>query len=280
MKKFLRWAGLILLILAGTGATLYMIYLKPFMDKMKEVQIILLDSNFTVITGGGGNSGIFQSDSLVVVIDTKMDDAAKLLHDKVESTLNKRKLLVINTHWHPDHVSGNNLYKSATIMAGGSYSPEEFKKEAGKDNMANKWLKDREIIPVGADTLIVFNLARNVHTPSDIMVYSKQRQTLFGGDVILNKQVPILLGDADADAYVEEIMKVMQMYPIKRVIPGHGAIGGPEVLNDFLAFFEDMKTAASQPEQQDALVAKYATWGQIPIMMSPGSVIKDFRKKM
>jgi glyoxylase-like metal-dependent hydrolase (beta-lactamase superfamily II) len=111
------------------------------------------------------------------------------------------------------------------------------------------------------------------------MVYSKQHHTLFGGDVILNKQNPILLGGASADAYVEEIMKVMQQYDIQKVVPGHGAVGGPEVLNDFLGYFEDMKTAAANPDQEKDLVKKYADWNEIPFVMSPGATIKHYRKK-
>ena len=65
-----------ILLLAITGFTLYLIYLRPFMQNMKKVERIQVDSNLVIITGGGGNSGIILSDSLLVLVDTKMDEFA------------------------------------------------------------------------------------------------------------------------------------------------------------------------------------------------------------
>ena len=41
----------------------------------------------------------------------------------------------------------------------------------------------------------------------------------------------------------------------------------------------DMKLAASNPDKENELVAKYKDWNQIPIFMSPGATIGFFKKK-
>ena len=266
-----------LLIITVVGL-LYMVYLRPFITKMKVTEIIRVNNHLTFITGGGGNSGIITSDSLIVVIDTKMDEASENLHKEVMSMAGKRKVIVINTHWHPDHIGGNALYKNAQIIAGGSYTPESWESEAGLESMPNVWVKDQLMIPMGGDTLTVFNLKGNVHTPSDVMVYLHQQKVLFGGDVILNKQVPILLDKANPYAYSDVLQTLPLTYDIKIVVPGHGDIGGPEIISTFAQYFTDMYTAATHPEQEEALVKKYRDWNQIPFFMSPAATISLFKK--
>ena len=59
LKKVLKWLGIVILLLAVVGLTLYAIYLRPFMKKMEETAVIKYDKVLTIVLGGGGNSGIF-----------------------------------------------------------------------------------------------------------------------------------------------------------------------------------------------------------------------------
>ena len=70
-KKILKWFGVAILLLLVVAGSLYMIYLRPFIEKMKQINTIQYDTELTIVEGGGGNSGILTSDSLVLVIDTK-----------------------------------------------------------------------------------------------------------------------------------------------------------------------------------------------------------------
>lgn len=280
MRKFFKWAMIVVSVIGTLVLVLFWVYLKPFIDKMKHQDYVRIDPTFTIITGGGGNTGVISSDSLVLVIDTKMDDAAKSLFDTVQRIAGKKPVLVVNTHWHPDHVGGNSLFKKEQIMAGGSYAIDDWKKESGEETLPGRWVTDELVIPMGTDTAIVFNLAKNVHTPSDVMVYFKQRQILFGGDVILNNQAPALIGNASAVAYMDVLYDVAIKYPIKKVVPGHGAVGGPEVITNFLAYFEDMREAAEHPEKKSEMIGKYKHYAQVPLFMSPGATISHFEKEL
>lgn len=280
VKKIAKWAGILVLAIILTGTVLYFMYLRPFMQKMKQTSVIKYDSGLTLVIGGGGNSGIISSDSLVIVIDTKMDDAAEMLHEMVTEIAGKKPILVINTHWHSDHSKGNALYKGNTILAGGNYTEKTWEEEAGRETMPTEWLKDRKDIKMGDDTVTIMNLEKNIHTPSDIMVYLHKRKMLFAGDVILNKQAPAILGKADPDAYLATFDLVPTLFEIKEVVPGHGQPGGMEVIDNFKQYFNDMKLAASDESKKDELIAKYKDWGQIPLFMSPGATVKAFKKKM
>ncbi len=279
LKRILIWTGGLLLVLLATATILYLIYVRPFMQNMKKVSIIQYDKELTLVLGGGGNSGILTSDSLVIVIDTKMDDAAKQLNKMVRDLAGKKPILVINTHDHPDHSKGNVLYKGYPIIAGGNYTKESWIKDAGEESLPTQWLKDRMDIHMGDETVTLLNLGRNTHTPSDVVVYLHKRKMLFCGDVVLNKQAPVLIGKADADGYMAAFDMLPKVFEIQKIVPGHGAVGGPEIIGDFRQYFIDMKTAAADDSKKDELVAKYKDWWQIPLAMSPGATISYYKKK-
>lgn len=278
IKKVLKVLGFIILFLVVVAGVLYLTYLRPFMEKMKVTHVIQYDKNLTIVTGGGGNSGILTSDSLVLVIDTKQDAAAEAFYNQVKQIAGDKPILVVNTHIHPDHVGGNKFYKTATIMAGGNYTKEQWLKADGAESLPSKWLQDSLNIRMGDETVTVLNLAKNIHTESDVVVYLHNRKLLFTGDVVLNKQAPVLIGRADPEAYLTAFGELPKRFDIEKIVPGHGDIGGIEIIANFKQYFNDMKLAATDASQKDKLIEKYKDWNQVPIIMSPSATVKAFKK--
>jgi cyclase len=279
LKKILKWTGIIFLVLIVIVATLYLIYLRPLMNKMKQTTFIQYDKELTIILGGGGNSGILNSDSMVLVIDTKMDEAAEQLHKMVRDIAKNKPIFIIDTHFHPDHSNGNKFYTGQTILAGGNYTKEYWKNKASEETLPTSWLKDRMYIKVGDEMVTVYNLGKNVHTSSDVVVYLHKRKMLFGGDVILNKQAPALMGAANPEGYLTTFDLLPKVFDIQKIVPGHGKMGGIEILDNFRQYFIDMKTAAGDDSKKEELEAKYKDWAQVPFIMSPGATIGAFRRQ-
>ena len=279
MRKILLRLGLLVLVLIAGLATFFFVYLYPFMNKMKVTNITRVDPQFTIITGGGGNSGILISDSLVLVIDTKQDDAAEALAKQVKELAAGKPIIVVNTHVHPDHSKGNQYYEGSTIIAGGNYDKEFWLNEAGKKGVPTVWLKDSMIIQMGEERVTILNLPWAAHTQSDILVYLEKRKVLFGGDVILNQLAPAMFSryKANGYGYLHTFDYVLTRFDITQVVPGHGPVGGVEVVNNYKDFFIDMKLAALDPSREKELLAKYEKWGQIPFLMSPSAVEGFFK---
>jgi glyoxylase-like metal-dependent hydrolase (beta-lactamase superfamily II) len=279
-KKILKWMGVAILFLLLVAGSLYMIYLRPAMERIKQSKTIKYDKELTLVIGGGGNTGLLVSDSLVLVMDTKMDESAKTLYNTAKQLAGNKPILVINTHMHSDHCEGNKLYKGQTIIAGGNYTKEFWIKEAGKESLPSQWLADTMDIKMGDETVTIINLGKNIHTPSDIIVYLHKRKMLFGGDIILNKQAPAILGSADPDAYLTALKWIQKQFDIEKVVPGHGDMGGIEIIQNFIQYFNDMKLAAKDESREEELISKYKDWNQIPLVMSPGATARAFKKKM
>jgi glyoxylase-like metal-dependent hydrolase (beta-lactamase superfamily II) len=278
MKKILKWTGLGILALVVVAAILFFVYLYPFMQKMKETTVLPYDQDLTLVIGGGGNSGILSSDSLVIVIDSKMDKAADELYQMAKDIAGKRPILVINTHIHPDHVSGNNLYKGCRIIAGANYSKAKWIKDAGENNLPTQWLKDSLEIKMGDEVVHVYNMDKNIHSESDVLVYLSSRRILFAGDLVLNKQAPVIMGVASPAAYLETFEYLKNKFDLKVLVPGHGSIGDKEIINVFKQYFLDMKEASVNSDKKSELISKYSDWNQVPFLMSPGATVSAFQK--
>lgn len=278
LKKIAKWIGIVGLIFVGFGGLFYMLYVKPVLDQIEAERIVKIDDNLTIYEGGGGNSGVFTSDSLVIVVDTKMSDAADKFAVAVKQVAGNKPILVVNTHYHFDHSSGNHLYPGSTIIAGAGYTPETWIQEGKREDMPTQWLADKLNIRMGDDVISIFTLNMKVHTAGDVFVYSQKHKMLFGGDVILNGQVPSI-ANGDPEGYLVAFEKLQKGYDIQKIVPGHGANGGMEVLESFRQYFNDMKLAAQDPSKEDELVDKYKNWAQVPMMMSSENVVDAFKKK-
>ena len=277
LKSIAKWVGILGLIIVAFGALFYFFYVSPVLDKIEEARVVNYDDTLTIYEGGGGNSGVIVSDSLVIVIDTKMGDGADLLAATVKDLAGNRPILAVNTHYHIDHSSGNHLYGGQTILAGGGYTPEIWMEEGKSEDMPTQWLKDKIDVKMGDDTVTIFTLNVKSHTVSDVFVYLHKRKLLFGGDVILNGQVPSI-NNGDPEGYLVAFDRLQKDLDIQRIVPGHGPTGGIEILDNFRQYFNDMKAAATDPSKEDELLAKYKEWTQVPMLMSSTNVVDGFKK--
>ncbi len=281
VKKILIVFAVLVVLGLGTGAGIYFTYLYPFMQKMKHTETISYDKQLTLVIGGGGNSGILVSDSAVLVIDTKIDEpSSQQLYNQVKQLAGSKPIIVVNTHIHTDHTFGNKLFKGQTIIAGGNYDKDIWSKEDGVESLPTVWVKDSLVVNIGDETVTILNLPFSAHTQSDVMVYLHNRKMLFGGDVILNHQSPILLSryNADAYGYLNAFDLVEKRFDIAKVVPGHGPVGGIEVIDNYRAFFKDMKTASTaDAATEKSLLDKYSDYTQIPLLMSPSAAENWFK---
>jgi glyoxylase-like metal-dependent hydrolase (beta-lactamase superfamily II) len=223
------------------------------------------DKNFCVMIGEGGNSGVLICDTAVLVIDTKVKTGATQLEQWVQHYAPNRHIYIVNTHIHRDHTGGNHLYPNAKIIAG-NYGEEFWLKNNDREDMPTIWLADSMNLKFGDETVLIQNIGQ-AHTFEDLVVYLKNRQVLFTGDVVLNGYHPYFDDNVGSnfDNYLMSFDRFQKEFVIKSVVPGHGDDGGPELIDDFRQYFNDMMEASTDPAKMDEMRAKYANYLSAPI---------------
>jgi glyoxylase-like metal-dependent hydrolase (beta-lactamase superfamily II) len=274
VKKILLGIATALILLVAY----FLIFIFPIYRNFLKTETVQFDSTLTIVLGGGGNSGILVTDSAVVVIDTKMNKPAEELSKLVKEKAGNRKIIVINTHYHGDHINGNNFYKGSTILIG-DYDKDFLQKNIKPEFMPNTFVKDSLKLALGKDTLLLYNLGQ-AHTFCDMVVYLKGRKLLFSGDLVFDKMNPVLKKEsgADIDKWIKVLDNILAR-DINTIVPGHGKLGGKEIALSLKQYFEDMKTAASEPTKEAELKAKYSSWLKMPFMASPEKTIQYLKSK-
>jgi cyclase len=243
----------------------------------KEVR--QLDNDLTIVLGGGGNSGVLVTPEAVVVIDTKMGKDAEDLYGMAKQKAVNKPIIVINTHYQRDHTKGNHLYTGSKIITGET-DRTFLLKEVGEENMPNAFVRDTLTLNLGSETLLLYNMGQ-AHTYSDLVVFLKKKKILFTGDLVFHDINPVLKKEsgADVEKWITVLGKLLTGYEASTVIPGHGSIGGMELIGSMKQYLEDMRTAAINPGQEKIMIEKYKEWRQIPNMTSPEITIGYIRKK-
>jgi glyoxylase-like metal-dependent hydrolase (beta-lactamase superfamily II) len=273
-KILLAIALLVVILLAGVS-----IVMVPALRFFYSEETFKVDSALTVIQGGGGNSGVLVTDSAVVVIDTKMGNAAGKLHTLAVEKARGKPIIVINTHYHGDHVNGNKWYAGSRIYIGG-YDKGFLDKEIDKENMPTDFVKDTLTLTLGNETVRMINLGQ-AHTWDDMVVYLVNRKVLFTGDLVSGRINPFLnkRSGADAARWIAALDKVMMWPDIDLLVPGHGKMGGIELASCMRQYFADMTTAAVHPSEEKMMKEKYREWISMPMMATPGITIKYIRNR-
>ena len=275
MKKYFKILGLIVvlgLIIVGVKAF-------PFLKVMSEIEVVEYDKNLTLVLGGGGNSAILVGDKEVLVVDSKVASGKSKLFELVKQKAGDKPIILVNTHLHGDHAKGNPLYKGNTIIAG-AYTKEEWVKENGEDGLPTEWLKDTKEIQVGDETVILKNVGQ-AHTYHDVVVFFKNRKMLFLGDMLMIGMHPFLKekNGSKITLYIEKTNLAMLEFQPEKIIPGHGRIGGKELVDEFHTYFADTKSVAEGKSELGAIEEKYKDWISFLHMSGTSATVKYWKKE-
>ncbi len=266
MKKIFIGIGISMLVIL-IGA---MIIFYPMIHFMTQKEIVQIDPNLTVVLGGGGNSGIINGDSTVVVIDTKMMSPSEDIYKLAKEKAGQKPIIVVNTHYHKDHVSGNKFYKGSRIYIG-SYGKEFLQKNVDIENQPTDFVKDSLLLDLGNEKVHLYNIGQG-HTMNDLVVYLSNRHILFTGDLVFNRINPVLKEESGANVsrWIGLLDTILSRWGDSKIIPGHGQIGDKEIVVSMRQYFIDMTAAVTDPGKMD----KYKDWMTMPGMASPEKTIE------
>ncbi len=214
------------------------------------------------IRRGHSNNGWIVFDDFVLVVEANFPSGAKIVLPKIKETSPKPIRFAFNTHHHGDHAYGNQLWADAgaTIVAnegvlsemkvaetgffGGA--PGRWESAAkGRPDVAESKLKPptllfpRELYFDDGKQRVELRWFGVAHTKGDGFVWLPKEKILFTGDAVVNGPHNYV-----ADGNIAEWIKTLEALKAlgaERICPGHGPVGGAEVIVDQQRYFVELQ---------------------------------------
>ncbi len=207
--------------------------------------------------------GLVLGDGEALVIDTRSTPGqARELIEDIRSLTRDPVRLVIDTHWHSDHVFGNHDFRPAPIwghercrtrlLENGEAQRTALSAaipELAADFAAividppDETFEESAGIEVGGRPLELRFLGRG-HTDADIVIVVPDASVLFAGDLLENDATP-WFDDGYPMEWSETVARLLQLVT-GPVVPGHGSVGDRGFVERQLAEFRAVADIASR----------------------------------
>ncbi|HXF98954.1 MAG TPA: MBL fold metallo-hydrolase [Gaiellaceae bacterium] len=241
------------------------------------------------------NVGFVLGEREALVVDTGMGPRnGRRVLEKARA-LTDRPLVLTTTHFHPEHAFGAQAFSEARYVCNRSQRDELERKGApylemfrGFGEAVAEQLEGVELVPapevyddrasldLGGVTAELRTFGK-AHTLGDEVVFLPERRVLFAGDLVETRFFPIFPwfppDDADVSglAWIEVLARLEALEP-EVVVPGHGEVGGVELVRAVRSYLEDVRervrAASAEGRSAEEVVellepeirAAYASW--------------------
>jgi glyoxylase-like metal-dependent hydrolase (beta-lactamase superfamily II) len=214
------------------------------------------------------NIGIVVAEEEALVVDTGMGPKnGRRVLEKARALTDKPLVLTI-THFHPEHGFGAQEFSEARIVYNRTQQEELAEKgapyldmfrtfgDAVAEQLQGVELVDPDEVYDGEFTLDLggttvelheFGLA---HTRGDQVVFLPEQRVLFTGDLVETRFFPIFPWfppddvDVNGSKWIDVLGRLEALQP-DVVVPGHGEVGGPDLIGQVRAYLEDVRERVS-----------------------------------
>ena len=191
---------LVLGVLIAVGG-LITLQAQPDPNAPKVIEVEKVKDNLFVLRGegGGGNTAVFVMANGVAVVDAKNPGWGQPILAKIKELTPKPVTLLINTHTHGDHVSGNVAFPASVDVVVQDNTKTNMEKmpifkENNNAGMAKRTFKDKMTIGKGADQIDLYYFGRG-HTNGDAWIVFPAHRIVHSGDIFARKAVPLIDGN-------------------------------------------------------------------------------------
>jgi len=218
-----------------------------------EIETIKVAGNVYMLKGSGGNIGVMVGDDGVIMVDDQYAPLADKIKAAISQISDKPIKYVVNTHWHFDHVGGNEVFGAdgSIIIAHNNVrtrvSSDQFMAHQQREVPASPEVAwpivtfSEDLTYYFNDEEIVIHHSPPAHTDGDAVVYFKKANVIHMGDTYVRYGYPFVDISAGGSVIgmITNLDKVIAMInEDTKVIPGHGELAGR---SDMIAFRDTLK---------------------------------------
>jgi len=267
-----RIAVFLVLLTAGAVSMIFA-QQQPQPRPSVALEIEKVKDNLYLITGGGGNTAVFITNTGVVIVDTKIPGMGPGILEKVKSVTDKPVTMVINTHTHFDHVGSNSAFTGMVEFVAHENckaSMEKmpaFQSDEGKKFLPGKTYKDKLSLLKGNDKIDLYYFGRG-HTSGDTFVVFPALKVMHGGDMYaFTKGLPIIdvMSGGSGLEFPKTLMKASAgIKGVEKVIPGHSPVTDFSAFKSYGEFIQAFVTAVEQAKKDGKTVDEAAADLKLP----------------
>lgn len=239
-------------------STLCLLFAVPLAAQDDKVEYIptKLSDTVTMLKGRGGNVAISAGADGVFIIDDQLEPLTEQLLAAIREIDERPVRFVINTHYHGDHVGGNEaLGKSGSVII----AHDNIRRRMSTEQFSNfmnsttpPW--PREALPVvtfndkvtlhlNGEAVTAHHVPRG-HTDGDSIVHFPASNVLHMGDIFFNGLYPYI--DLDGGGTVQGMIAAVDLGLTladenTQIIPGHGPMSDRAGLIEYRGFLVEAR---------------------------------------
>ena len=248
-RLFMRHSGLII----GSGLVFQQQVLANLFQQ-PAYKIQMLRENLGIFTERGGTIGFLLTKEGIVVVDSQFPEQSQHLIDELKKKSDKPFRLLINTHHHGDHSSGNISFKGVVQHVLAHTNSKANQERVAKEQKT----EDKQLYPdqvfgnewsekIGKEKISLHYFGAG-HTNGDSLIHFEHSDVVHMGDLMFNRRYPFIDRTAGANIknWISILEKTEKKFNKKTIfIFGHAhetasVTGGKEDLKVMKDFFEKL----------------------------------------
>jgi cyclase len=239
------------------------------------------------------NAGLVASRGLAVLVDTAATETrTRRLREQVERVVPGGPDFVVNTHFHGDHTFGNGQFTERAVIVAHEGTRADTAEaglglrqlwpdvEWGATPLTLPTVTFRDALTLHAEDLRVELLQVGpAHTASDVVAWVPERSVLFTGDVVWSQVTPyVLMGSVSGSLRALERLRALRP---ATVVPGHGPVGGPELIDAteaYLRRLQELAEAGRRAGRTPLETARAADLGPFATLVDPERLVGNLHR--
>jgi cyclase len=236
------------------------------------VKVVPVAAGVYMLEGMGGNIGLSVGKDDAFIIDDQYAPLSEKIKAAVATVTPKPVRFVVNTHWHFDHVGGNEAMAGSGAII---FAHENTRRRMSKEQFISAFNMKVPASPTAAlpvitfsdtitfytndDTVRTFHVA-NAHTDGDAIIFFTRANVVHMGDTFFNGRYPLIdvsTGGSLIGMIAAANHALAMTNAETRFIPGHG----PLATRADLVRYRDMLVATR--DRIGKLIARHRTLKQI-----------------
>ena len=242
---------------------------------------------------GWPNIGIVVGNRGTLVIDTGLGERNGATIMRAVQMLEKGPVLYLTTtHYHSEHVTGEQAFPANTVLIRPVAQQEELNRllpghmarfremsQQNKELLADVKMRTPDILfngemklDLGGVTARLFRLGR-AHTEGDLLILVEEDSVLIPGDIVESKLFPIMPEESSMKGWITVLDKLEPLKP-RLVVPDHGELGDGSLIGKEKSMLQELQGRALDLKRQgksadeagklltDELHAKHPDYGQ------------------